>query len=68
MSENLSLDFDANETTASPKGPVTCLGLTFENDQARRAHLTEELRKKLEYKGFRTHAPGQGQCIHGMRT
>lgn len=28
-------------------GPVTCLGLTFENDDARRAYFTEELRKKL---------------------
>jgi len=25
--------------------PVTCLGMTFENDEARRAHFTEELRK-----------------------
>ena len=29
-------------------GPVTCLGMTFENDEARRAHFTEELRKKLQ--------------------
>ncbi|WDH83312.1 DNA methyltransferase [Paenibacillus urinalis] len=37
-------------------GPVTCLGLTFENDDARRAYFTEELRKKLpelkEIEGF----------------
>lgn len=27
--------------------PVTCLGLTFKNDNERRAYFTEELRKKL---------------------
>lgn len=27
--------------------PVTCLGMTFENDEARRAYFIEELRKKL---------------------
>lgn len=27
--------------------PVTCLGMTFENDDARRAYFREELRKKL---------------------
>ena len=28
-------------------GPVTCLGMTFANDQERRAYFTEELRRKL---------------------
>jgi DNA modification methylase/rubredoxin len=28
-------------------GPVTCLGMTFANDQERRTYFTEELRKKL---------------------
>jgi DNA modification methylase/predicted RNA-binding Zn-ribbon protein involved in translation (DUF1610 family) len=32
------------ETT---KGPVTCLGLTFKNDEERREYFREELRKKL---------------------
>jgi len=32
---------------------VTCLGMTFENDEARRAHFTEELRKKLQDPEFR---------------
>lgn len=27
--------------------PVTCLGMTFANDEARRAHFIDELRKKL---------------------
>jgi hypothetical protein len=33
--------------------PVTCLGMTFENDAARRAYFTEELRKKLKDPEFR---------------
>ncbi|WP_282937663.1 DNA methyltransferase [Paenibacillus sp. RC67] len=37
--------FEINKETQT--GPVTCLGLTFENDEARRAYFTEELRKKL---------------------
>jgi hypothetical protein len=34
-------------------GPVKCLGLEFENDDARRAHFTEELRQKLQAPEFR---------------
>ncbi|KKM12036.1 DNA methylase [Clostridiales bacterium PH28_bin88] len=34
-------------------GPVECLGLTFESDQARRAFFTEKLRQKLRQPGFR---------------
>lgn len=34
--------------------PVTCLGITFENDEARRAHFAEQLRKKLQDPEFRT--------------
>ena len=34
-------------------GPVTCLGMTFENDEARRTHFTVELRKKLQDPEFR---------------
>ncbi|WP_285906248.1 DNA methyltransferase [Pseudodesulfovibrio pelocollis] len=41
------------EETQKPSGPVTCLGMTFENDEARRAHFTEELRKKLRDPEFR---------------
>lgn len=33
--------------STNSEGPVTCLGITFENDEARRAYFTEELRKKL---------------------
>jgi DNA modification methylase len=41
------------EEPRKPSGPVTCLGMTFENDEARRAHFTEELRKKLQDPEFR---------------
>ncbi|MGG1597817.1 DNA methyltransferase [Paenibacillus naphthalenovorans] len=36
-----------NENQTTQTGPVTCLGMTFENDEARRAYFTEVLRKKL---------------------
>ena len=43
-----------NERPATrDSGPVTCLGMTFDNDEARRAHFTEELRKKLQDPEFR---------------
>ncbi|MGK5094677.1 DNA methyltransferase [Deltaproteobacteria bacterium TL4] len=41
------------EEPQKPSGPVTCLGMTFENDEARRAHFTEELSKKLQDPEFR---------------
>ena len=41
------------EEPQKPPGPVTCLGMTFENDGARREHFTEELRKKLGDSDFR---------------
>lgn len=34
-------------------GPVECLGMTFPNDEARRAHFTEKLREKLRDPEFR---------------
>ena len=45
--------FDTQEVIPSDSGPVTCLGIRFENDEARRAHFTEELRKKLQDPEFR---------------
>ncbi|MDZ7833375.1 MAG: hypothetical protein U5L07_16650 [Desulfobacterales bacterium] len=33
--------------------PLTCLGMTFENDEARRAYFTEQLRQKLKDPEFR---------------
>jgi DNA modification methylase len=35
------------------KGPVECLGMTFENDKERRAHFLEKLREKLKDPEFR---------------
>ncbi|TNF32507.1 MAG: DNA methylase [Deltaproteobacteria bacterium] len=34
-------------------GPVECLGMTFENDDARRAHFLNQLREKLQDPEFR---------------
>jgi hypothetical protein len=34
-------------------GPVECLGMTFENDQARRDYFLEKLREKLQDPEFR---------------
>ncbi len=34
-------------------GPVECLGMTFENNEARRAYFTEKLREKLKDPEFR---------------
>ena len=48
----LELQSEQNITDRS-KGPVTCLGLTFDSDEERRAHFTEELRKKLLDPEFR---------------
>ncbi len=52
MKQRTLLDLRPEEPQ-KPSGPVTCLGLTFENNEARRAHFTEELRKKLQDPEFR---------------
>ena len=52
MKENSLFDSRLEEPQ-KPSGPVTCLGMTFENDDTRRAHFTEELRKKLQDPEFR---------------
>ena len=44
---------EVSEQPQKPSGPVACLGMTFENDEARRTHFTEELRKKLRDPEFR---------------
>ncbi len=44
---------EASDQPQKPSGPVTCLGMTFDNDEARRAHFTEELRRKLQDPEFR---------------
>ena len=42
----LDIQFDAKKEAPTQK-PVMCLGMEFENDEARRAYFREELRKKL---------------------
>lgn len=39
--------FTLDEEQVKDEGPVTCLGITFENDTKRREYFREELRKKL---------------------
>lgn len=48
MSNNPTIfrDEDFEEVQITPQ-PVTCLGMTFESDEARKAYFREELRKKL---------------------
>ncbi|WP_102026199.1 DNA methyltransferase [Salirhabdus sp. Marseille-P4669] len=49
------------------KGPVTCLGLTFNNDDERREHFREELRKKLpELKKLEGFPIGSDEDIIGL--
>ena len=50
---NMNLSGLPMEAPQKPSDPVACLGMTFENDEARRAHFTEELRKKLRDPEFR---------------
>jgi len=42
-----------DEGLTAKDSQVICLGLTFENDEARRIHFTEELREKLKDPEFR---------------
>lgn len=54
MKDQSNFDFGQDASGApGNSGPVTCLGITFDNDEARRAHFTEELRKKLQDPDFR---------------
>ena len=53
METQTTLDFDDQQSVKETTTPVICLGLTFESDEARRAHFTEELRKKLQDPVFR---------------
>ena len=51
--KELSLFNTLPEAPQKPCDSVTCLGMTFENDEARRAYFTEKLRKKLQDPEFR---------------
>lgn len=44
---------DLTQAKASSQSPVECLGLTFDNDQARRAYFLDKLREKLKDPAFR---------------
>ena len=55
MSNQRDLAF--TETKAATEGPVECLGMSFENDEARRAHFLDLLEKKLKDPEFRS-TPG----------
>ncbi|MEJ5187990.1 MAG: DNA methyltransferase [Breznakiellaceae bacterium] len=48
MSQEQDLFDTYPQEEAASASPVTCLGMTFPNDAARRAYFTEELRKKLK--------------------
>lgn len=43
----------AEAATRKESEPVECLGMTFDNDDARRAYFTERLKEKLADPGFR---------------
>jgi len=45
---NIQESFLNHDDDLKVAGPVTCLGMTFANDQERRTYFTEELRKKLQ--------------------
>ena len=48
-----ALESESEEHGQVRDEPVTCLGMTFENDEARRAYFTEELARKLQEPEFR---------------
>ncbi|TCW61340.1 DNA methyltransferase [Treponema sp. J25] len=54
MSQEQDLFDTYPQEEAASDSPVTCLGMTFPNDAARRAYFTEELRKKLKDPAFRS--------------
>lgn len=45
--------FVESTQSGAKSGPVICLGMTFENDEARRAYFTEKLGEKLRDQAFR---------------
>ena len=51
--EQQDISLGAEGESRSATGPVTCLGLTFENDENRRNYFSDKLRKKLQDPEFR---------------
>ncbi len=45
--------FQDSDLTEQQSGPVECLGMTFENDEARREHFLDKLKEKLKDPEFR---------------
>ena len=45
--------FDTDRPETRDSGPVTCLGMTFENDEKRREYFLDKLREKLKDPEFR---------------
>ncbi len=54
MNQQDELDLSADQTTKHTTSPVTCLGITFENDTERRRYFTNKLCKKLQDPEFRS--------------
>ena len=53
MNEQRTLDFDNTQAATQRNSKLTCLGMTFENDEERRNYFTEKLREKLQDPEFR---------------
>ncbi|SCX35216.1 DNA methyltransferase [Agrobacterium rosae] len=53
MKTDLFENIDEENRSAQAAGPVTCLGITFANDNERRTYFTEKLREKLKDSEFR---------------
>lgn len=53
MSKQQTLDFDKTQVATQQSKLVTCLGVTFENDEGRRNYFTEKLREEMQDSEFR---------------
>ena len=51
--EQSGFEFEPEGENQARTGPVTCLGMTFDNDEERRKYFTEKLREKLQDPEFR---------------
>ncbi len=53
MSDTDTFNYNLFQKPAKTNAPVECLGMTFENDDTRRAYFIEKLREKLQDLEFR---------------
>jgi DNA modification methylase len=51
--EQPGFEYEAGDNDQANRRPVTCLGMSFADDEARRAYFTEKLREKLQEPEFR---------------